>query len=200
MDYDGPPRLRVDYGRTSPDSRSPDRPDGPQLLVPVEDVGIDQQGNGRKDIGGFERSGTANLPVIGQPSLAMVWVKRTGQVDNRFHYVVLLHSKDPMAPPPKLSYTSAIVLQTIGAGYSYGFDIMEITGLPSGTVYPALRRLEQQELIRSKWEKQDAAFAEERPARKYYQLTRQGKDALAKARERFALLEQLAKDETSRRR
>ena len=105
-----------------------------------------------------------------------------------------------MAPFPKLSYTSAIVLQTIGAGYSYGFDIMEITGLPSGTVYPALRRLEQQELIRSKWEKQDAAFAEERPARKYYQLTRQGKGALAKARERFALLEQLAKDETSRRR
>jgi len=105
-----------------------------------------------------------------------------------------------MAPPPKLSYTSAIVLQTIGAGCSYGFDIMEVTRLPSGTVYPALRRLEQQELIKSKWERQGAAFAEERPARKYYQLTREGKDALARARERFALLEQLAKDETSRRR
>jgi PadR family transcriptional regulator, regulatory protein PadR len=105
-----------------------------------------------------------------------------------------------MVDSPKLSYTSAIVLQTIGGGYNYGFDIMEVTGLPSGTVYPALRRLEQQELINSKWEKQDAAFAEERPARKYYQLTRRGKDALARARERFALLEQLAKDEPSRHR
>jgi len=105
-----------------------------------------------------------------------------------------------MVHSPKLTYTSAIVLQTIGAGYSYGFDIMEITGLPSGTVYPTLRRLEQHELIKSKWEKQDAAFAEERPARKYYQLTAQGKDALAKARERFALFEQLAKNAASRRR
>ena len=104
-----------------------------------------------------------------------------------------------MADSPKLSYTSAIVLQTIDAGYNYGFDIMDVTGLPSGTVYPALRRLEQQELIKSRWERQDAAFAAERPARKYYQLTRRGKDALADARERFALLEQLAKDETSRR-
>ena len=105
-----------------------------------------------------------------------------------------------MVHSPKLTYTSAIVLQTIGAGYSYGFDVMEITGLPSGTVYPTLRRLEQHELIKSKWEKQDAAFAEERPARKYYQLTAQGKDALAKARERFALFEQLAKNAASRRR
>jgi len=105
-----------------------------------------------------------------------------------------------MVDSPTLSYTSAIVLQTIGGGFNYGFDIMEVTGLPSGTVYPALRRLEQQELIHSKWEKQDAAFSEQRPARKYYQLTRRGKDALARARERFALLEQLAKDETSRHR
>jgi DNA-binding PadR family transcriptional regulator len=98
------------------------------------------------------------------------------------------------------SYTSAVVLQTIDAGYSYGFDIMEVTGFPSGTVYPALRRLEQQELITSKWEKEHTAYAEQRPARKYYQLTRQGKEALAKAVRRYALLGQLAKEETSRRR
>jgi PadR family transcriptional regulator PadR len=100
----------------------------------------------------------------------------------------------------KLSYTSAVVLQTISAGYRYGFDIMEVTSLPSGTVYPALRRLEQQELIKSKWEAEHAAFAEQRPPRKYYQLTRDGKDALAKALLRYALLEQLANPESSRRR
>jgi len=101
---------------------------------------------------------------------------------------------------PKLSYTSALVLQTISSGYRYGFDVMEVTSLPSGTVYPALRRLEQQELIRSRWEIGHVAFAEQRPARKYYELTRLGKTALANARRRFALLEQLVTVENSPRR
>jgi PadR family transcriptional regulator PadR len=92
---------------------------------------------------------------------------------------------------PKLSYTSAVVLQTISAGYSYGFDVMAVTSFPSGTVYPALRRLEQHKLIKSRWEMAQTAFAEQRPARKYYQLTSQGKDALANARQHYALLEQL---------
>jgi hypothetical protein len=49
---------------------------------------------------------------------------------------------------------------------------MEMTGLPSGTVYPAMRRLERDELIRSHWERQSIADAEQRPPRKYYKLTR----------------------------
>jgi DNA-binding PadR family transcriptional regulator len=89
----------------------------------------------------------------------------------------------------KLSHTSALILQIIHAGHMYGFDIMEATGLPSGTIYPALRRLEQLELIRSKWEKTKKAFAEQRPARKYYTLTGLGEDVLAKAVERFPLLQ-----------
>ena len=100
----------------------------------------------------------------------------------------------------KLSYTAVLVLQTISSGYSYGFDIMEITGLPSGTVYPALRRLEQQELVKSRWETEHTAFADQRPARKYYQLARQGQDALAQALQRYALLERLATTDRSRRR
>lgn len=94
---------------------------------------------------------------------------------------------------PKLSYTGALVLQTVNAGYRYGFDIMDVTGLPSGTVYPALRRLEQKEFVTSKWEREASAFAEQRPARKYYELTRQGKGALGRALERYALLGQLSK-------
>jgi hypothetical protein len=39
------------------------------------------------------------------------------------------------------------VLHALARGYSYGFDIMGATGLPSGTVYPALRRLERQRWI-----------------------------------------------------
>ena len=48
-----------------------------------------------------------------------------------------------MAIEPKLSHTAAMILQTIHAGQIYGFSVMEATGLPSGTVYPAMRRLEQ---------------------------------------------------------
>src|SRR6266699_6094116 len=100
-----------------------------------------------------------------------------------------------MEKPLRLSHTSALILQTISQGYRYGFDIMDVTGLPSGTVYPALRRLERQELIKSSWEMERAAFAEQRPARKYYKLTREGKETLAKALERYTLFEQLVSAE-----
>jgi len=99
----------------------------------------------------------------------------------------------------KLSYTSALLLQTISAGYEYGFDIMDVTSLPSGTVYPTLRRLEQQELVRSNWETAEAAFADQRPARKYYRLTREGKESLSKAVQRYALLDQLSTSQKGNR-
>ena len=73
-----------------------------------------------------------------------------------------------MSLDPKLSHTAAMILQAIHAGYVYGFGIMEVTGLPSGTVYPALRRLERDVLIRSHWERQSIADAGQRPPRKYY--------------------------------
>jgi DNA-binding PadR family transcriptional regulator len=100
----------------------------------------------------------------------------------------------------RLSYTAALVLQTISSGYNYGFDIMEVTGLPSGTVYPTLRRLEQQELIKSSWETEHTAFAEQRPARKYYRLTRDGKESLSSAVQRYALFDRLISAEKTNRR
>jgi DNA-binding PadR family transcriptional regulator len=105
-----------------------------------------------------------------------------------------------MSDALKLSYTTALVLQTISSGYNYGFDIMEVTSLPSGTVYPTLRRLEQQELIKSSWETEHTAFADQRPARKYYRLTRDGKEALSCAVQRYALLDRLITAEKSNRR
>jgi len=53
-----------------------------------------------------------------------------------------------------LSFSGAAILQALAHDYRFGFDIMDITGLPSGTVYPALRRLEQAGLVRSKWEEE----------------------------------------------
>lgn len=92
---------------------------------------------------------------------------------------------------PKLSHTAALILQAINAGCIYGFGVMEMTGLPSGTVYPALRRLERDELIRSHWEKQSIADAEQRPPRKYYKLTAAGRSTLEASRKRYPLLERL---------
>src|SRR5437868_146798 len=64
-----------------------------------------------------------------------------------------------MAAELKLSHTAAMILHAIHAGDGYGFSVMEITGLPSGTVYPAMRRLERDGLIRSQWERQSIADA-----------------------------------------
>lgn len=89
-----------------------------------------------------------------------------------------------------LTYASAVILQAVSNGYLYGFDIIDITGLPGGTVYPALRRLEDTGCLISKWEKHRIAQEEARPPRKYYELTRAGEDALAEAIKRYRLLEQ----------
>jgi PadR family transcriptional regulator, regulatory protein PadR len=96
-----------------------------------------------------------------------------------------------MAPEARLSHTAALILQALNAGHVYGFSIMEMTGLPSGTVYPAMRRLERDDLIRSHWEQQSIADAEQRPPRKYYKLTRAGRLTLESSRKRYPLLAKL---------
>ena len=85
-----------------------------------------------------------------------------------------------------LSWSGALVLQALTSGHRYGFDIMGITHLPSGTVYPLLRRLEAGGLVASRWEDDEAAHAEGRPARRYYEATPEGRLALSEARERLA--------------
>ena len=84
-----------------------------------------------------------------------------------------------------LSLSATVVLQAIANGYGYGFDVMDATGLPSGTVYPALRRMEASGLVTSKWEDAAVAQREQRPTRKYYDITRSGRLALADAVERY---------------
>ena len=88
------------------------------------------------------------------------------------------------------THTTAVILQAVANGYLYGFDIIDITGVPGGTVYPALRRLEESGYLSSKWEKPSIAQAEPRPPRKYYELTRAGREALAEAVKSYRLLEQ----------
>jgi PadR family transcriptional regulator PadR len=85
----------------------------------------------------------------------------------------------------RLTYSTGIVLQAVARGYVYGFDIMDVSGLPDGTVYPALRRLERSGLLHSAWEDEATAHAERRPARRYYGLTEAGRERLEEARVRF---------------
>jgi DNA-binding PadR family transcriptional regulator len=89
---------------------------------------------------------------------------------------------DPSDAP--LSYNGALVLQAMVQGHAYGFEIMRATHLPSGTVYPLLRRLEASGLVDSRWEDAGKAQGEGRPTRRYYQPTPAGRAALAEARER----------------
>jgi hypothetical protein len=76
-----------------------------------------------------------------------------------------------MAGRSHLTYSSAIVLQAASRGYRYGFDIMHASGLPGGTVYPALRRLEQSGFVKSSWESDEIARKAKRPRRRYYETT-----------------------------
>ena len=81
----------------------------------------------------------------------------------------------------RLSITAVSVLQAIAAGYAYGFDVIDHTGLPSGTVYPALSRLERDGYVRSAWEDEAVAHAGGRPPRRNYRVTAPGARALADA-------------------
>lgn len=80
--------------------------------------------------------------------------------------------------PRRPGTTTLAVLQAVAAGHRYGFDIMDATGLPGGTVYPALARLERDGHLSSSWEEAAAAHREKRPPRRYYRLDRSGRRLL----------------------
>lgn len=87
-----------------------------------------------------------------------------------------------------LSSATALVVDALARGFRHGFDILDATGLPSGTVYPILRRLEQDGLASSRWESARIAQHEQRPPRRYYELTTSGDALLIEARTRFPIL------------
>lgn len=82
-----------------------------------------------------------------------------------------------------LTFSTGLVLQAIAGGNSYGLDIVDATGLPSGTVYPALRRLEGAGFLSSEWEAEEDVDG--RPPRCYYALTPEGLALLHRALQRF---------------
>jgi DNA-binding PadR family transcriptional regulator len=85
----------------------------------------------------------------------------------------------------KLTYPTALVLEALASGFHHGFDVMDATGLPSGTVYPILRRLDAEGLVRSSWEAAARAREAKRPPRRYYELTAGGRTLAREAIARF---------------
>jgi DNA-binding PadR family transcriptional regulator len=84
-----------------------------------------------------------------------------------------------------LTHPTTLVLHALANGLRHGFDVIEATGLASGTVYPILRRLEREGLVSAAWEDAMIAQEEQRPPRRYYELTAAGRGLLASAVERY---------------
>ncbi len=91
----------------------------------------------------------------------------------------------------RMTQVTAMVLLAVARGHRHGFDIMEACGLPSGTVYPALRRLDRAGLLRSGWEDAEAAHAQGRPRRRTYELAARGREALGEADAKLAEVRRL---------
>jgi DNA-binding PadR family transcriptional regulator len=94
----------------------------------------------------------------------------------------------------RMTQNTALVLRAIAAGHQHGFEVMEACALPSGTVYPALRRLEKAQLLKSRWESAVQAHADGRPRRRTYELTADGLSALPEAERKLAEVHRLLSD------
>lgn len=57
----------------------------------------------------------------------------------------------------------------------FGLKIAKATGLPTGSVYPILLRLQQAGWLEGEWESIDPAI-EQRPRRRFYELTPHGRE------------------------
>ena len=89
---------------------------------------------------------------------------------------------------PRMTTTTTQVLQALADDPDrtrYGLEVMALTGLHSGTVFPILARLEACGWLESGWEDVDPRAAK-RPRRRYYCLTDAGREAGATALARVA--------------
>jgi PadR family transcriptional regulator PadR len=77
----------------------------------------------------------------------------------------------PRMTTPVLKVIAALLADADGE--HYGLELMQETGLPSGTLYPILLRLDRAGWVTSRWERLDPVV-EGRPNRRYYRLTGEG--------------------------
>jgi PadR family transcriptional regulator, regulatory protein PadR len=98
---------------------------------------------------------------------------------------------------PRMTLQTQAVLAVLMAAEDevYGLEIIRTSGLAPGTIYPLLQRLRAARWVVARWESDDDAAAENRPARRYYTLSPQGRaravHALAAAGTRRSTLARL---------
>lgn len=102
---------------------------------------------------------------------------------------------EPPMSPIRITHATALILQALASGRRHGFQIMEVTGLASGTVYPVLRRLEKESAVESEWEDEEEARAAGRRRRRIYRLTDSGAVLAERARQRLARTQRVLADE-----
>ena len=90
-----------------------------------------------------------------------------------------------MPNPAQLAFGQVSVLHAVADGNRFGFEIMDATGLTSGSVYPTLDKLESLGYLMSHWEDVKTARRDKRPPRRYFDLTPEGAAALADALKRY---------------
>jgi PadR family transcriptional regulator, regulatory protein PadR len=84
--------------------------------------------------------------------------------------------------------TSLVLLQLLNERDMYGYELVKELDKRSdhslqvkeGTLYPALHKLEKQEYIEFYWQEQEKG-----PARKYYQITEEGREVLIEKTEEW---------------
>ncbi|HTA34200.1 MAG TPA: PadR family transcriptional regulator [Solirubrobacteraceae bacterium] len=79
--------------------------------------------------------------------------------------------------PRKRSHQTKLILQVLldaPADEAYGLEVVRASGVPVGTAYAILRRLEDEGLLDGRWE-QISPEDEGRPARRYYKLNGEGR-------------------------
>ena len=84
--------------------------------------------------------------------------------------------------PPRISPETLSALEQFAqhpAEWRYGYELSQLTGLKSGTLYPILMRLEKHSLLEARWVATEAGV----PPRHMYRLTPNG---LALARTKLA--------------
>jgi PadR family transcriptional regulator, regulatory protein PadR len=79
--------------------------------------------------------------------------------------------------PRKRSHQTKLILQVLldaPADEAYGLEVVRASGVPAGTSYAILRRLEDEGLLDGRWE-QISPEDEGRPPRRYYRLNATGR-------------------------
>ena len=73
--------------------------------------------------------------------------------------------------PSRQMIALLLAMEEIAPEWVHGYDLMKRTGLQSGTLYPALMRMEERGLVEAEWR---AAERPGRPARHAYRLSPEG--------------------------